>query len=227
MVSDFVLRQPLPLGRVTKPLPAFVGMAKADERNPDRFFGVAMDGEHWIRNTSMKGVGDGHDTMTTGRRLGLDSTYYIAGNWLYEKPADLAQVGRNLFFQTQKDGSPVDAISTESGHVVFVWRNPTTMHREPLGAIPWGTPMFFIVGQRLGRDGFVKCWYSVGDWPDLGTDLVFEKVGINTWQTGSHPEAHNTIGHYRDRLKGGTYVGHFSRFAGAATPERALTLARA
>lgn len=220
---DRSLLLPLPTGQIRTPLKnAFSGMSRPRNANPDMFVGI--DG--WVQNNSRPGVGDGHSTMTTGRSeaTGLGTTSAVAFNWRYDKPADLPQVGRNLFFQTQMKGSPIDAISTDKGAVDFVWRNPTTIHRDELGPIPWGRVMFFVIVQKLAKSGgFVECWYEVDDWPNLDGSPEFRHANINTWQGAN---SHHTLGQYRTPTKGGLYRGYFNRFGRAATAERAIQLAR-
>lgn len=222
---EVVVKLPIPAGNILKPLANL--RTRTDNIPTNAFTGVpdpTGGGKLSVRNIAVKGVGDGHFTMGTGRSLDLGSVSACAFRWLYDKPADLIQSGRNLFFQTQMKGSPVSAISTASGKLDFVWRNPTTMHRDPLGSIPWHHWMYFVIVTKIAKTGgYVECFYEVDGWPGLGTP-DHAHTNLNTYQGDI---GHNTIGQYRDSGTGGTYTGYWDRFARAATAERALLLARA
>lgn len=213
------LHKPIQPGNITTPVPDFTAMT--DNVPADTWQGVGGV----LLNVARPGIGDGHFTMTTGRSdtTSLGDEFYCAIRARYDKPADLPQVGRNLYFQTQMKGSPQNALSTTLGKTLdFVWRNPTTMHRDPLGLIPWGHEMVAVIGVKLAKSGgFVECWYGV-DGVDVSGPPVHGHSNINSWQGD---RAHNTIGGYRDPGKGGIYRLWIPGFGRAATPARALELA--
>jgi hypothetical protein len=215
----------IPLGKILTPIPDFTGMSPNNAAR-DMFVGM-MDplgsGKKVIVNKHLKAQPDTHATMSIGRLaagMTLDATMYAAFDWCYLKPADLPQTGRNLFFQTQMFGSPVDAISTTSGRIVFVWRNPTSEHRDTLGAIPWGHRMHFVVGQKIAKSGgFVACWYAVDGDPDVDRAPLFSHVKLDTWQGA---EANNTMGQYAEQTDARALIGNFLGFGRDTSPTGAL-----
>ena len=208
----------IPQGPILQPLkPCFTGISP----NPkgDMFTGVS--GRVVNRNTYK--VGDGHATMTTGRTLQKGSVSYCAFDWRYETPADLIQTGRNLVWQLQMDGSPIIALSTLAGSWSVVDRVGGATHRKVLGPIPWGRSIYVVGGAYLADSGgWVNLWYAVDGWPDVSKPPLFSRSG-DTWQGRT---GHHTIGQYSGHSKPGQYVGSFGHFGRAATPARAVELAR-
>lgn len=218
MALERSLRHPLPVGKILAPIkPTFTGMSP----NPkgDMFTGFGT----YIENRNTYRVGDGHATMTTGRDLAKGSTSYCAFDWLYERPDDLVQTGRNLIWQLQMDGSPVAAVSTQAGDWSLVTRNGGSARRDIVGPIRWGTWSYFVVGVYLAdTGGWVRFWMAHGDWPDVAGKPLVERPNMATWQGRT---GHHTLGQYSAHSRPGTYLGSFSRFGRAATPARAIELA--
>lgn len=214
----------IPMGQIVSPLkPCFTGMSP-NYPTKDMFVGERdTSGKPRIRNTSRKNHGDGHDTMTTGRSLPKGSVSTVAHDWLYETPADLLQVGRNLILQLQMSGSPIFAISTLNGRLTAVTRVAGVLKRFDLGPIPWGHYFYPVARCKLADSaGEVQIWLGVDDYPDVNAAPKVAQQG-DTWQGTT---GHHTLGHYRDKSKGGVYVGFFSAFGRAADPLRAIELAR-
>lgn len=212
----------IPTGGIHSPITEFRRMTDTAGTGFTGVLDPLGSGTIVVRNTNPSGLSDAHVTMGTTRDLPVGSTSCAAFAWLYRAPADLVQTGRNLFYQVQITGSPVVAISTKAGNVEFVWRNPTTEHRELIGAIPWGHWMRYVVCQKIASSGFVSMWYAVDGWPDVSKPALFSHTGINTNQGGT---GHNTIGQYATHSKTGVYIGYFRPFGRATTPARAVAIA--
>lgn len=185
----------------------------------------AGSGRVVVKNINKSGQGDEHATVGTGRNLPKDSVSYCAFDWLYMKKEDLIQTGRNLFWQLQMSGSPIAAISTENGKLIWVTRDNTAMKREILGDIPWGHWMCFVAGVKISDkpNGMAEIWYAVDDFPDVTKPPKFRRTGQDAYQG---EVGHNTMGQYSQHSKPGIYTGYFGRFGRATTPKRAIEIAR-
>ena len=175
-----------------------------------------------VRNDHYSGLSNAHTTMGSDDVLGLGSESACALMFAYDKPADLVQTGRNLFWQQQHaDGtSPFHAISTLAGKLTWVYRDPTLLHRSTFGLIPWHHWMYLVMFNRAAKSGgFVEVWYAVDGWPDVNANPRFGKSNINTWQFDL---GRNTIGQYAEHTKPGLYRGYWDRFGRAATPAAAI-----
>lgn len=189
----------------------------------ENFSGVVLAGKMRVKNIVTSTQADPHSTWGTGRDLPLGSTSCVAHDWRYEKPADLVQTGRNLISQLQMSGSPIFAVSSLSGNWTFVDRINGNETRATLGPIPFGRDTFWVICVKLADSaGFVRMWWSTDAWPNPNNPPTFEEFG-DTWQGKT---GHHTLGQYATHSTTGTYTGYFSVFGRAATPQRAIDLAR-
>jgi len=211
----------IPLGQLSGPSREFTTVT-----NPQNFFGVTDPAGTFgraVQNVNLSSQGEPHSTWGTGRDVPLGSTSCVAFTWLYQAPSDLVQTGRNLVNQLEMVGSPIYAVSTLNGNWTLVDRINGVQNRATLGPIPWGHWTYWVVCTKLAdSDGYIRAWWARDAWPSVGATPAFDKTG-DTYQGDS---GHHTLGQYSAHSSPGTYTGYFSAFGRAATPQRAIELAR-
>lgn len=172
--------------------------------------------------------GDQHTTVGTGRSVPLGGTECSAFKWLWLSKADFTQKGWCLIWQNQQIGSPIVAVLVDkaSGQWAFRSRNGSDNGiLKKLGLVQFGKWAYFATETKIAKapGGLARIWFSHEGWPDVTKPPTYERKGHNTDQGR---EAHNTMGMYAQHTGTGQYKGYWLPYGRAATPQRAIALAK-